>query len=47
MHEWIAYICLCTTFMPGVQGDQKREMNPLELVLQMILSLHASARKQA
>lgn len=31
-------LCLCTKYMPSVHGGQKKQSNPLELALQMVVS---------
>lgn len=32
MHMYfLPAVCLCTVYMPGAQGDQKRITDPLEL----------------
>jgi hypothetical protein len=33
-------MCLCTLFLPGALGDQKKVSDPLELELQTIVTLH-------
>ena len=33
------YVHICTTPVPGVQGNQKRELDTLELALEMLATL--------
>ena len=45
---WVLYLheCLCTAFMPGTLGSQKRVSGSLELELQMAVSCYTGARNQ-
>lgn len=38
-------VCLCTTYVPGMHGDQK-SINPLEMELQMVVSHGVCAENQ-
>lgn len=41
------YLCLHIIYMPGAHGDQKRALVPLELELDMAVSLRAELRSSA
>ena len=47
MYVWAfcLHVCLCTTYMPGAYGVQKRVLDPLELELQTVVSHHVDAGK--
>lgn len=34
---------MCTSYMPGAHGGQKRILDPMKLESQIIVSLHVSA----
>jgi hypothetical protein len=41
---WYMRVCLCTTFMPGAIRGQARISDPLDLELQIVVSLRVHAR---
>lgn len=49
MHIWVFFlhVCLCTIYMRGSQGNQKRASVPLALVVQMVVRLHVGAENQS
>jgi hypothetical protein len=44
VYEYFSFICLCITRMSGAHGGQKRTSDPLELVLQIVVSLQMGAK---
>lgn len=45
---WVSHlhVCMCTTYMPGACGGQKRVLDPLKIELQMFVSSCVSSGKQ-
>ena len=43
MHIGVLPACMCVTCVSDVCGNQKREQDPLELELQMVVSCHVRA----
>ena len=39
----LAYVCICAPCVYSTQGVQKKELDPLELELEMITSLHVGS----
>ena len=38
------YVCICTAYVLGGHGGQKKVLDPLELQLQMVVRYHDSSR---